>query len=98
MPRYLAMPVHVPSGNHDPFVSGGVWDRRPWSQANPRRVRLLRQAEPVEVSDGVLLFPCPLFRKTSLNDPTGWIAQAPADGSLFRIGVAHGSLRIRDNL
>ncbi len=94
----LPMPVYVLSGNHDPFISGGVWDRRPWSQPSPKHVRVLRQAEPVEVGPGVLLFPCPVLRKTSLNDPTCWIAQTPVASSVFRIGVAHGSLRIRDNL
>lgn len=94
----LPLPVYVLPGNHDPLISGGVWDRRPWSLPAPKRVRLLRQAEPVEVGSGVLLFPCPLFRKTSLHDPTSWIAEAAVESSAFRIGLAHGSLRVRDNL
>src|SRR5262249_44356438 len=89
-------PVFVLPGNHDPLLSGGVWDRPPWNRP-AQRIRLLRETQPVEAVPGVLLLPCPLFRKTSLNDPTAWIAQAPANGGI-RIGVAHGSLKVRENL
>src|SRR5260370_542761 len=36
--------------------------------------------------------------KTSPNDPTRWLAQAPPTESAVRIGVAHGSLKVRDYL
>jgi DNA repair exonuclease SbcCD nuclease subunit len=91
-------PVFVLSGNHDPLLAGSVWDRPPWHMPAPRRVRVLREPRPVEALPGVVLFPCPVFRKTSLNDPTAWIAGAPADGSAVRIGIAHGSLKVRDDL
>jgi DNA repair exonuclease SbcCD nuclease subunit len=92
------MPVFVLSGNHDPLLAGGVWDRPPWNQVETKRVRLLRRAEPVEIGPGVVLFPCPVFRKTSLNDPTAWIALDSSDRSDLRIGLAHGSLKVRDDL
>ena len=92
------VPVYVLSGNHDPLLPGGVWDRPPWNRAECRRVRLLREPRPVEVGPGVVLFPCPVFRKTSTNDPTTWIAGHPPNGEAVRIGVAHGSLRVRDDL
>ncbi len=93
-----SMPVYVLSGNHDPFLPGAVWDRPPWNEPNPRRVRVLRRSEPVEIASGVLLLPCPVLRQWSLNDPTAWIGQVPCDPATVRIGVAHGSLRIHDNL
>ncbi len=91
------MAVYVLPGNHDPLLSGGVWDRPPWNQP-AKRVRLLRQAKPVEFAPGVILYPCPVIRKTSVNDPTAWITQTSASASDIRIGVAHGSLKVRDDL
>jgi DNA repair exonuclease SbcCD nuclease subunit len=92
-----AVPVYVLPGNHDPLLPGSVWDRPPWNQAG-HRVHVLRHAEPVEVKSGVWLYPCPLHRKTSLSDPTAWIAAAPPTPNSVRIGVAHGSLKVRDDL
>jgi DNA repair exonuclease SbcCD nuclease subunit len=91
------VPVYIISGNHDPFAAGAVWDRPPWNHAESKKVHVLRQRQPCEVAPGVVLFPCPLFRKTSMEDPTKWIADHPADGRL-RIGMAHGSLKVRDDL
>jgi DNA repair exonuclease SbcCD nuclease subunit len=92
------VPVYVLSGNHDPLLPGAVWDRAPWNQAEPKKVRVLRETKPEPVGDGVLILPCPVFRKTSLNDPTTWIGQLPTDRTAIRIGVAHGSLKIREEL
>jgi DNA repair exonuclease SbcCD nuclease subunit len=90
-------PVYVLPGNHDPLLPGAVWDRPPWNQAPTRRVHLLRKAEPL-AAPGVVLFPCPVLRKTSLSDPTAWIAHAPPTANAIRIGIAHGSLKVRDDL
>jgi DNA repair exonuclease SbcCD nuclease subunit len=89
-------PVFVLPGNHDPLLSGGVWDRQPWSEAKDGCVRLLRWREPVAIAPNATLLPCPVERKTSMDDPTGWI-EPSADGGI-RIGVAHGSLRVRADL
>ncbi len=78
--------------------AGGVWDRPPWSQRGGARLRLLGEAVPVEVGAGVTLFPCPVLRKTSMDDPTAWIAQSPPANGCIRIGVAHGSLKTRADL
>jgi len=94
----LPMTVYVLPGNHDPLLAGGVWDRPPWSQLQGQRLRLLSQATPVEVAPGLTLLPCPVLRKTSMDDPTAWIGQAPKVERSIRIGVAHGSLKIRDDL
>jgi len=91
------MQVLVLPGNHDPLLPGGIWDRPPWNHDIPGRIRVLREAQPIVLDDGVSLFPCPVFRKTCLNDPTEWIRQAPATTDT-RIGTAHGSLRTREDL
>lgn len=93
-----SLPVFILPGNHDPLLSGGVWDRSPWNATTASCVRLLRRPEPIEAVPGVHLFPCPVLRKTSLNDPTAWIANHPRTDSIIRIGVAHGSLKVRDDL
>jgi len=93
-------PVYVLPGNHDPLLPGSVWEREPWSRADTKAVCVLRAAERVQVSNGVVLFPCPVFRKTSLDDPTAWIPAPSAEEgpSSIRIGVAHGSVQDRENL
>lgn len=91
-------PVYVLSGNHDPLLPGAVWDRPPWNKANLRGLCVLRETKAVEAVPGVVLFPCPVFRKNSTADPTAWIATTPYDGGPIRIGVAHGSLKVRDDL
>jgi DNA repair exonuclease SbcCD nuclease subunit len=93
-----ACPVFIISGNHDPIVPGGVWDRDPWMREQPHlRIRCLRNPEPVTVPNlPVVLFPCPLRQRRSMDDPTSWIAKHPREpgANLFRIGLAHGSLAI----
>ncbi|HEV3084309.1 MAG TPA: DNA repair exonuclease [Gemmataceae bacterium] len=90
--------VFILSGNHDPLLPGAVWDRPPWNQPEPKRVHVLRDARPVSVDSAATLFPCPVLRKTSLNDPTRWIGEAARDDSTIRVGIAHGSLRTREDL
>jgi DNA repair exonuclease SbcCD nuclease subunit len=92
------VPVYVISGNHDPLLPGSVWDRPPWNAGNSGKVRLLREPRPVEVVEGVVLYPCPIYRKTSHKDPTAWIAETPKDVDTICLGLAHGSLKIRDDL
>jgi DNA repair exonuclease SbcCD nuclease subunit len=92
------VPVYVISGNHDPLLAGSVWDRPPWNQPAPNRIRILREPKPVPAGPGVTLFPCPVYRKTSLNDPTAWICEAPCQDGDIRIAIAHGSLRTRADL
>lgn len=100
--KAMPCPVYIIAGNHDPLVPGGVWDRDPWSRAQPtKNIRFLRDAAPVDVPGlPVTLFPCPLRARNSVDDPTAWIAKYPraADDAMIRIGLAHGSLRIMPNL
>lgn len=96
------VPVLVLPGNHDPLQAGSVWEIDPWRQtaaAGPQRVRVLRERTPCEVLPGVTVLPCPVFRKTSAEDPTAWIRTFPrAADSAIRIGIAHGSVMDRPNL
>jgi DNA repair exonuclease SbcCD nuclease subunit len=91
-------PVYILSGNHDPLLPGAVWDRPPWNKSSFKMVRVLREPKPVEALPGIVFFPCPVFRKTSTADPTAWIAAGPVAKGPIRIGIAHGSLKIRDDL
>jgi DNA repair exonuclease SbcCD nuclease subunit len=93
-------PVFILPGNHDPLLPGSVWEREPWSRRDTARVRVLRDPKPVNVSERVVLFPCPVFRKTSLDDPTAWIPTVPTEerNTAIRIGIAHGSLKDRATL
>jgi DNA repair exonuclease SbcCD nuclease subunit len=91
-------PVFIIPGNHDPLVPGGVWDRDPWLREQPHlRVHLLRKAEPVAIPNlSVMIFPCPLRQRRSMEDPTSWIenhTRAEGDHTI-RLGLAHGSLNI----
>lgn len=80
-------PVYIISGNHDPLVPGSVWDHPAWqSHANLHR---LTEAKPVEI-DGATLYPCPLFEKHSLNDPTRWINAS--NDPRIAIGIGHGAV------
>lgn len=94
----VPMPVFVLPGNHDPLLSAGVWDRLPWSGDTGQRLRLLRHAQPIEIAPGLVLLPCPVLRKTSMDDPTAWIAREKETHNAIRIGVAHGSLKTREDL
>lgn len=80
-------PVFIIPGNHDPFVPGSVWEHPAWSEQPT--LRILSRREPFEVPGG-WLFPCPLFEKNSLADPTTWIKAA--DQTAINVGVAHGTV------
>ncbi len=86
--------VYIIPGNHDPLTPGSVYHRGLWERAG-HKVHILTAAEPLEAA-GAILYPCPLAEKTSRDDPTLWI---PAEErNSIRIGIAHGSLLIRENI
>lgn len=93
-------PVFVLPGNHDPLLPGSVWDRDPWNGTDTGLITVLRSSEPVSAPGGATIFPCPVFRKTSLDDPTARIPapEASEKDTAIRIGVAHGSVKDRDTL
>ena len=80
-------PVYVISGNHDPLVPGSVWDHAAWQTHS--NLHLLTEAKPLAVDD-VTLYPCPLFEKHSLKDPTRWINAS--DDSNIAVGIGHGTV------
>ena len=90
------IPIYIIPGNHDPCGRGSIYERTAWQQLRDH-IFVLTKPEPVPLADGVTLFPCPLSRKHGMDDPTAWIP--PRNGaSGLRIGLAHGTMRIRDDV
>ncbi len=92
-----ACPVYLIPGNHDPDTLDGVWRRPVWRQLRGH-VRPLLTADPVPVADGVTLYPCPLSAKHGREDPTAWIPHRADGDATLRIGLAHGTMRIRPDV
>jgi hypothetical protein len=80
--------VYMIPGNHDPLVPGCVWDHAAWTTHS--NLHLLTEPKPVEIR-GVTLYPCPLFEKHSLKDPTRWINAS--DDPNIAIGIGHGAVQ-----
>lgn len=89
--QFAPLPVYIITGNHDPTIGGGVWDRASWKQVGSH-VHLVREAGEIEPTLGVALFACPLKQKASTVDPTGWIPVRAGSDDRIRIGLAHGAL------
>ncbi len=93
--RFAPARVVVLPGNHDPLVTGGVWDRTAWSSLN-EHVILATSAGPLEFLTrdqvAVTIYPCPIQQKQSRLDPTDDIPVRAANDQRLRIGLAHGSL------
>lgn len=87
---FAPIPVYLISGNHDPFMPGGVWERKELLDIK-EHVRVIKQDCRIEVGEEVVLYASPIRQKTSDLDPTEWIP-AEADAGKIRIGLAHGSL------
>jgi len=80
-------PVYLISGNHDPLVPGSVWDHAAWQSHS--NLHVLAKAEPLQIA-GATIYPCPLFEKHSLKDPTRWINAH--DDTHIAIGIGHGTV------
>jgi DNA repair exonuclease SbcCD nuclease subunit len=87
------LPVYIISGNHDPLTADSVFARSPWNAGTSRNILVARAAEATPLPSGGMLYPCPVKRKNSCDDPTSWIPPRAADDTSIRIGLAHGSLR-----
>jgi DNA repair exonuclease SbcCD nuclease subunit len=83
-------PVFVLAGNHDPLVPKGVFDHLAWDDATPK-VTVFRDRTPLAVGDADL-FPCPLRRASSVEDPLASLPKPSGPRTRIRVGVAHGSL------
>jgi DNA repair exonuclease SbcCD nuclease subunit len=79
--------VYLIPGNHDPLVPGSVWEHPAWSEKP--NIHVLKDRTPVEVPGG-WLYPCPLYERNSLADPTVWIDASDQRG--VKIGIAHGTV------
>lgn len=94
----IGLPVIAIPGNHDHAGAGCTWDqdffKREQASLAPH-FRLLREEASVEIDDAVI-FPCPLVRRQSLDDPTSWLRRReillPASDKP-RILLAHGSVQ-----
>jgi DNA repair exonuclease SbcCD nuclease subunit len=86
--------IYLIPGNHDPLTPNSVYSRGIWERAGSN-VHILSKPEPVQVGQ-VILYPCPVFEKSSRVDPTSWIPVE--EQNRIRIGIAHGSLLIRDDI
>ena len=80
-------PVYLTSGNHDPLVSGSVWEHAAWQSHS--NLNVVTEAKPIEL-DEATIYPCPLFEKHSLADPTAWIDAS--SNSKISIGIGHGTV------
>ncbi len=89
--RGARCPVLVLPANHDPLVPGGVYEHPAWRDVEPR-VSVLRTSAPLEVGEATI-FPAPLSRRSSPEDPTGVVPSHSGARDRIRIGIAHGSLR-----
>lgn len=95
----FSVPVLLIPGNHDPYEPGSLWETPPWNSERKPLVHLLCERKPFTGIEGVTIFPCPVFRKRSADDPTRWIGDHPrTDANDFRIGIAHGSVMDRPDL
>ena len=62
-----------------------MWADTAWRSLS--HVHVLTERVPIPIQGGTL-FPCPLYRKRSDEDPTAWISSSNSEG--VRVGLAHG--------
>ncbi len=77
-------------GNHDSLQGEELWSA--FEQEGGDNVHVLREPEPVEIADGVMLLPAPLPRQFPDTDLTAWMADAETPKGALRIGLAHGGV------
>jgi len=87
-------PIYIIPGNHDALTPNSVYRRGLWERAGSH-IHVLNVAEPMEIGEAIL-YPCPLFEKSSRSDPTSWIPVE--EPNRVRIGIAHGNLLIREDI
>lgn len=78
-------------GNHDLDGADSLWDRV--EAIAPNNLRVLRTAEPIEMSEGAWLLPAPWQRLHHGRDLTEWMNSAETATGMIRIGVAHGAIK-----
>ncbi len=93
--RSIGVPVYVIPGNHDHAGPGSVWSQSFFLRESDERapnLRVLLDRTPVAETRYVL-FPCPLSRRQSGEDPCAWVRNHDFSGrdDRPRIVLAHGS-------
>jgi DNA repair exonuclease SbcCD nuclease subunit len=91
--RGYPCPVYLLPGNHDPLTPDSLYLSPLWEREAPPNVHVLASRDPVEVREGVWLFPCPLMERHTIDDPTDHLERDFGPQGVFRIGVAHGGIR-----
>jgi DNA repair exonuclease SbcCD nuclease subunit len=94
------LPVFLLPGNHDPLDASSVYLSPTFAQSAPPNVRVLTDARPHDLGQGVEVVGAPWRSKRPLADLVGPAlgaceplrAPADPDGPRIRIGVAHGAL------
>ena len=76
-------------GNHDPCEPQGFWDRLR-RLGVPGNIRLLTEAGPVMLADGVSLLPAPWTSKAPGRDLTADFSAYDTGPDALRLGLAHG--------
>lgn len=82
---------HLLPGNHDPHRPEGVWDRVA-QLGLPSHIHLHLVPTPFQLTDGAVLLPAPLLRKSEFDDLTAWMDNAATPAGALRIGLAHGAV------
>ncbi|GBR45730.1 metallophosphoesterase family protein [Neokomagataea thailandica] len=81
-------------GNHDFARNHGLWDRvrARLGRGQVGEVKLLTEAVPHEIEDGVWLLPAPLLGRHTQDDPTAVFDTMQTPQARLRIGLAHGGI------
>lgn len=88
--RFAPIPVLLLPGNHDAAEPGGVLARFLEGAQGLDHVQVLLDREPLTLGDATV-FPCPLFARASVDDPTAHVPPRDDDTGL-RVVVAHGGV------
>lgn len=89
----IPVPVYLLPGNHDPLTPDALYRGDLWRRECPRNVHVLGSREPVVAREGVVLFGCPLFERSTLGDTTEHLTADLGPKDHVRIGVAHGGIK-----
>lgn len=81
-------------GNHDAGLSESVWTRAGRLNAIPPNVHVCLQPKPLNLDSlDVIVLPAPLTQRNTYTDLTEWFVSAETPPSMYRIGLAHGSVQ-----
>lgn len=81
-------------GNHDAGLAESVWTRAARLNAIPPNAHVRLKPEPLTLQSlGLVILPAPLTQRHTHTDLTEWFASAPVSASMFRVGIAHGSVQ-----